>query len=64
MAKIIRNPVEGISQEDLERMLDVWVAGLPIELDIDEIEPTYGLLLELIARYVHLYFGLSVIGPQ
>ncbi|KAG0147831.1 hypothetical protein CROQUDRAFT_714840 [Cronartium quercuum f. sp. fusiforme G11] len=50
LAKIIRNPIEGIGADDLERILDLWVSALPIEVDVEEIEPTYGLLLELIAR--------------
>ncbi|EGG04363.1 uncharacterized protein MELLADRAFT_89443 [Melampsora larici-populina 98AG31] len=51
LAKIIRNPIESLKPDDLDQMLEIWVLnGLPIEVDIEEIEPTYGLLLELIAR--------------
>lgn len=51
LAKIIRNPIESLGANDLEQMLEIWVLnGLPIEVDIEEIEPAYGLLLELIAR--------------
>ncbi|KAH9824309.1 armadillo-type protein [Melampsora americana] len=38
LAKIIRNPIESLGANDLDQMLEIWI------------EPTYGLLLELIAR--------------
>lgn len=50
IAKIIRNQTEGV-QIDVEAILPSWIAALPVELDTEEIEPSYGLLLELIARY-------------
>ncbi|KAI8460373.1 armadillo-type protein, partial [Phakopsora pachyrhizi] len=49
LAKIIRNSIEGVNI-DLNLILDKWIDALPIEIDIEEIEATYGLLLELIAR--------------
>ncbi|EGG01908.1 uncharacterized protein MELLADRAFT_66680 [Melampsora larici-populina 98AG31] len=50
-AKIISNPIDGLGDDDSNQMLEVWVLnGLPIEVDIEETKPTYGLLLEQIAR--------------
>ncbi|KAI7963115.1 hypothetical protein MJO28_001209 [Puccinia striiformis f. sp. tritici] len=48
LAKIIRNP-EGLVI-DLNAILPLWIHALPIQIDIEEVEPSYGLLLELIAR--------------
>ncbi|KAH9817891.1 hypothetical protein DFH28DRAFT_860143, partial [Melampsora americana] len=50
LAKIIRNAIESLGANDLDHMLEIWVLnGLPIKVDIEDIEPTYGLLLDLIA---------------
>ncbi|PLW46464.1 hypothetical protein PCASD_06328 [Puccinia coronata f. sp. avenae] len=48
LAKIIRNP-EGLVI-DVDAILPLWIDALPIEIDVEEVEPSYGLLLELIAR--------------
>ncbi|OAV94165.1 hypothetical protein PTTG_04330 [Puccinia triticina 1-1 BBBD Race 1] len=48
LAKIIRNP-EGLVI-DVDKILPQWIDALPIEIDVEEVEPSYGLLLELIAR--------------
>jgi len=48
LAKIIRNP-EGLVI-DVDKILPQWIDALPIEVDVEEVEPSYGLLLELIAR--------------
>jgi hypothetical protein len=47
VAKIIRNP-EGLVI-DVDAILPLWIDALPIEIDVEEVEPSYGLLLELIA---------------
>ncbi|PLW07721.1 hypothetical protein PCANC_24729 [Puccinia coronata f. sp. avenae] len=56
LAKIIRNP-EGLVI-DVDTILPLWIDALPIEIDVEEVEPSYGLLLELIAR------GHEVIDPS
>lgn len=48
LAKIIRSP-EGVVI-DTDRILPQWIDALPIEIDVEEVDPSYGLLLELIAR--------------
>ncbi|EFP77421.2 uncharacterized protein PGTG_03377 [Puccinia graminis f. sp. tritici CRL 75-36-700-3] len=48
LAKIVRNP-EGLVIE-VDKILPQWIDALPIEIDVEEVEPSYGLLLELIAR--------------
>jgi hypothetical protein len=48
VAKIVRNP-EGLVI-DVDKILPQWIDALPIQIDVEEVEPSYGLLLELIAR--------------
>ncbi|MBW0495193.1 hypothetical protein O181_034908 [Austropuccinia psidii MF-1] len=56
LAKIIRNS-EGLAI-DVDKVLPIWIMALPIEIDVEEVEPSYGLFLELIAR------GHEVIDPR
>lgn len=51
MSKIIlHSSTLNISESDLLKLLPVWLNGLPIREDVDEMEVTYGLLLDIIAR--------------
>lgn len=53
LGKIMANDTTGVV--DGNTILPVWLAALPIKLDIDEMEHCYSLLLDLIARYVFRY---------
>lgn len=48
MSKLIVNSDK--LQVNADELLPVWLKGLPIRADMDEMEPTYGLLLDIIAR--------------
>lgn len=39
-----------ILQINVDELLPIWLKGLPIRADMDEVESTYGLLLDIIAR--------------
>jgi hypothetical protein len=39
-----------ILEVDADRLLPIWLKGLPIIADVEEMEPTYGLLLDIVAR--------------
>ncbi|KAK9900799.1 ARM repeat-containing protein [Cystobasidium minutum MCA 4210] len=48
LSKLIMN--SSTLQINADELLPVWLKGLPIRADMDEMEPTYGLLLDIIAR--------------
>lgn len=47
---ILHSSILKIPEGDLLKLLPIWLKGLPIREDIDEMEVTYGLLLDIIAR--------------